>query len=82
MIEKRYYNATTLREALAQYENEYGMSSAEFFEAHRADAEIVAPIPGFQRSVWAGLWQERDAFDALSSARSLTGDAHHTFQLA
>lgn len=64
MIEKRYYNATTLKDAVAIYEREYGMSSADFYEAHQASTkQVLAGIPGFQRSVWAGLWQELRAFD-------------------
>lgn len=82
MIEKRYYNATTLQDALARYESAYGMTSAEFFEAHRTDAEALTPIPGFERSVWAGLWQELQGFDAPSCAANVAGDELHTFQLA
>lgn len=82
MIEKRYYTATTLEDALSRYEAEYGMTSAEFFEAHRTDDDALRGIPGFQRSVWSSLWQELQAFDAPTGAASFAADESHSFRLA
>jgi hypothetical protein len=83
MIEKRYYTAATLEDALSRYETEYGMTSAEFFQAHRTDADRLEGIPGFERSVWASLWQELLEFDAPDGAASFAAaDESHTFRLA
>lgn len=81
MINKRYYTAATLEDALSRYETEYGMTSAEFIEAHRIDDDAVSAIPGFQRSVWSSLWQELQVFDARTGA-SFVADEFHSFRLA
>jgi hypothetical protein len=82
MVEKRHYTAATLEDALSRYETEYGMTSAEFFEAHRTDDDALRGIPGFQRSVWSSLWQELQEFDAPSGAASFAADQFHSFRLA
>lgn len=82
MIEKRHYTAATLEDALSRYETEYGMTSTEFFEAHRTDASALGGIPGFQRSVWASLWQELQEFDARGGAAGFADDEPHAFRLA
>lgn len=55
-MEKAFYNADSLSRALAALEERWGISSDEFYEAHRADADAVAPIPGFTRHVWASIY--------------------------
>jgi len=83
MIEKRYYNAATLQKAVADYEREYGLTSAEFFEAHTTDAATLKGIPGFQRSVWAGFLQElREFEDPDCAPTGFVVDGCHTFHLA
>lgn len=82
MIEKRYYAAATLEDALSRYETEYGMTSAKFFEAHCTDGDAVRGIPGFQRSVWSSLWQELQAFGAPGEATSFVADQNHSFRLS
>jgi hypothetical protein len=83
MIEKRYYNATTLQDALAQYESAYGMTSAKFFEAHCADADLLKGMSGFQRSVWAGFWRESREFDSAGCAvADPSCDEFHSFELS
>jgi hypothetical protein len=83
MIEKRYYTASTLKTAVAVYEREYDMTSVEFFEAHTTDATTLRGIPGFQRSVWAGLLQELRQFDGPDCATSaFAADEDHSFRLA
>lgn len=78
-----YYTATTLETALSRYEAEYGMTSAEFFEAHHSDdVEALREIPGFQRSVWSGLWQELQEFGSSSERASLPLTEPHGFRLA
>lgn len=82
MIEKRYYNVATLRDAVAVYEREYGITSAAFFEAHRVDADTVQGIPRFQRSVWAGLWQELHEIGHSEPDRdTLATHVRHSFQM-
>lgn len=82
MIEKRYYTTATLEDALSRYETEYGMTSAEFFEAHRTDDDAVRGIPGYQRSVWSSLWQELQEFGAPNDAADFAADENHSFRLA
>ena len=82
MIEKRYYTTATLEDALSRYETEYGMTSAEFFEAHRTDGDPVRGIPGYQRSVWSSLWQELQEFDAPDGAADFVAGENHSFRLA
>lgn len=75
-MEKRYYNANTLRETVKVYEREYGMSSAVFYEAHQADDLTVQGIPQHQRSLWASLWREYDELE-----RAVMADSGHAGQL-
>lgn len=58
MIEKRYYNATTLERTLAAYEAHFALSSADFYAEHEAESARVAAIPGFHRHVWASYYRE------------------------
>jgi hypothetical protein len=56
-VNKRYYNAESIRRVLASFENRWGMRSEEFYEAHVADAELPR-MPGFHRHVWASLYRD------------------------
>lgn len=53
-MERRYYNAESLRRDLDALEARYGMSSEEFFADERVDAQMS----GFDRHVWASLYQD------------------------
>ena len=75
-MEKRYYNANTLRETVKVYESEYGMSSAHFYEAHQADDLAIQGIPQHQRSLWASLWREHEELE-----RAATAGSSHSGQL-
>lgn len=68
MIEKRYYNSKSVRDALEVYERHYKLSSAEFYEAHQVDGPSVREIPLHQRGIWAGLWRELQDLDEPSLA--------------
>lgn len=76
-MEKRYYNANTLRETVKVYEREYGMSSAVFYEAHQEDALVVQSIPRHQRSLWASLWREHEELElAVMAGSGHAGQLH------
>ena len=57
-MERRYYNATSLERALRTLESRYGMSSAEFYAAHRDDARAVTAMPRRIRNLWASLYRD------------------------
>ena len=52
-MEKRYYSAASLEEAVREFERGYGLSSDDFYRAYLArDADRVAPR---HRLVWANF---------------------------
>jgi hypothetical protein len=57
-MERRYYSASTLERALSSLESHYGMTSSEFYAAHRADAPNVAAMPRRIRNLWASLYRD------------------------
>jgi hypothetical protein len=64
-VEKRYYNAKSLRAALDSFEERFGMDSEVFLRAHHADDERVREIPRFLRHSWASFYREwRELSDA------------------
>ena len=56
-MKKRYYDAASLERVLVSLERRYGMSSAEFYDRHRAD-EPLPGVPGFHRIVWASFYRD------------------------
>jgi hypothetical protein len=56
-MEKRYYDAASIERTLRVFERKYGLSSEEFFEAHVADDERVAEMPGWHRQPWASFYR-------------------------
>ncbi len=51
-----YYDLASLSKALGLMEERYGLSSDDFYEAHKIDGPAVAEIPGFHRHLWASLY--------------------------
>jgi hypothetical protein len=43
---------------LHRFEERYGLTSREFYEAYKRDDEAIAAVPGFDRRVWESLWVE------------------------
>lgn len=56
-MEKRYYNTTSIEEALHVFERAYELDSEDFHRAHVGDDELVAHVPGFHRQTWAGFYR-------------------------
>jgi hypothetical protein len=56
-MEKRYYNAESLEQALGNLESQFGLTSASFYEKVLA-GEQVDGMPRFHRSVWASLYRD------------------------
>lgn len=53
------YNAATLDRALLLLERRFGLSSADFFDAHRRDDPQLHEMPQRLRQLWANLYRER-----------------------
>jgi hypothetical protein len=54
---KRYYTAASLERVLRAFEKGYGMSSADFFEAHIEDRDDIRDVPRFHRQAWVGFYR-------------------------
>lgn len=57
-MEKRYYDLSSLERVLGVYEEHFGLSSGEFYEAHLAEQPRVAEIPRVHRQNWASFYRE------------------------
>jgi hypothetical protein len=57
-MERRYYNAQSLRAVIDSFEDRFGLDSEVFYEAHYADDESVRQIPHFLRHSWASFYRE------------------------
>ena len=57
MRKRCYYNAATLRQELLAFEKRYGLSSADFYAAHRR-GETPNTVSQFDRVVWADTYGE------------------------
>lgn len=55
-MEKRYYNAESLDRAIREFEREYGMTTAAFYESYSAGN--VLDIPCFAQHVWASFYED------------------------
>jgi hypothetical protein len=70
------YNADSLTSGMREFEKGFGISSAEFYAAYLAeDEEVLAPVPQFERHVWASfcadaerLSPERAVMDRVSDS--------------
>ena len=59
LIEKRYYDAQSLKSIIDSFEKRFEIDSAVFYEAHYADDEsVVGGIPAFHRHSWASFYRE------------------------
>jgi hypothetical protein len=47
--------APSVERALIVFERHYELSTADFYEAHYADSEVVEHIPRRHRHLWASL---------------------------
>jgi hypothetical protein len=56
-MEKVYYNAESLRTALAAFEQEYQLSSPKFYAAYR-EQQPVERVPHFEQHVWASFYED------------------------
>ncbi len=61
-MEKHYYDTNSLLAILGVYEEQFGLSSSEFYEAHQADDDRVAMIPRRHRQHWASFYREWEEF--------------------
>ena len=71
-IEKRFYNAPSLRAVIDTFEERFEMDSEAFYEAHYADNESVQRIPRFHRHSWASIyreWRELSGADFAANVR-------------
>lgn len=58
-IEKRFYNAQSLRAVIDSFEERFEIDSETFYEAHYADDDsVVGQIPRFLRHSWASFYRE------------------------
>lgn len=58
-MEKRYYNAESLRRSLEALEGRFGMPSAEVFEAYCHDDDArLRDVPRFYRHIWVSFYQD------------------------
>jgi hypothetical protein len=76
-VNKNYYNADSVAPLLRWFEEQYKMSSEDFFEAHVANAGLPPALPAFHRHSWASFYAEVRAVAepsfAESACRVLTG---------
>lgn len=56
-MEKRYYTAETLEAELREFEQRFGLSSADFYELY-VHNDPPASVPGHDRFVWTDLYRE------------------------
>lgn len=56
-MERATYNADSLSRALREFEEAFGMSSAEFYTRHREDLDLEH-VPRFERHVWASFYED------------------------
>ena len=56
MDKRNVYTVASLERVLASFEEHYGLSTTDFYEAHVADAELDH-IPRFHRHVWASFYR-------------------------
>jgi hypothetical protein len=64
VVDKTYYDADSIEPVLRWFENRYGISSEEFYEAHVAESPLPDGLEGFHRHCWASFYRE---------AKDLTG---------
>jgi hypothetical protein len=58
-MEKRYYNAESLRRVIDSFEERFHIDSETFYAAHYADDQsIVGRMPRFVRHTWASFYRE------------------------
>jgi len=58
-MEKSYYSAESLRRALDAFEQRYGISSVDFYDAYvDCNASRMEHISGFHRHSWAGFYRD------------------------
>lgn len=56
-IERRYYNADTLRAELSEFEAAYGISTEEFLRLE-PESDELDDVPLFERHVWRATAEE------------------------
>jgi hypothetical protein len=57
-IQTGTYDAHSLAHALVVLQRHYGLGSAEFFRAYRADSDQIDHLPGLVRHQWASYYAE------------------------
>ena len=55
-MEKAFYDAESLRTALAAFEQGYELSSPDFHAAYLEGREL--PVPHFEQHVWASFYED------------------------
>jgi len=69
-VEKRYLTVGVVEHALSDYEARFGMTTAEFYECHLADARRIDAIPRRHRHLWASLHR---TLERMTGGGSLAG---------
>jgi len=77
-VDRNYYDADSLRAVLRFLEDQYGMSSDDFYAAHLADEGLPERLSGFNRHVWASMYREAQAH----AGGSFAAQAEHVLAVA
>ena len=57
-MQRAYYDSGSLARALLLLEEQYGLSSEEFYEAYMKDGESISHVSGFDQHLWASFYRE------------------------
>jgi hypothetical protein len=57
IMDKRQYTAGSLDRAIREFENEYGLSSAELHARYVAGDQVDG-VPRFEQHVWASFYED------------------------
>jgi len=79
MSTRHYYNAESLDRALREYESEYGMATAAFYERYASGERLE--LPEFAQHAWASFYEDilRMTGGSGIDRRSVTTRAHEAF---
>jgi hypothetical protein len=79
MITRHYYNAESLDCALREYESEYGMATADFYERYTSGERL--DLPDFAQHTWACFYEDilRMTGGSGIDRRPVTTRAHEAF---
>jgi len=67
-MRKSYYDADSIDCLLRWFEDEYGMSSDAFYDAHLANGALPGALSRFERHTWASFYREAKRMNGRSFA--------------